>query len=499
MFILFFASATVEALQYTQFLWSFRKMLAAVSLALIAGFTGLAATIQPIYICLPLLYLLMYRVLNIYRIYEGNSHSERLRTTARLSYICLAGTQLVFLLMSVVLTNSRTDLSGVGIAYAVALFLVTTGVMLLYTTASSRKRMQLPEIDKNFVSRDLPTLTVAIPARNETDDLEACLQSLVKSTYPKLEILVLDDCSQNKRTPEIIRQFAHDGVRFIAGDAPEEEWLAKNYAYFRLAREANGELLMFCGVDARFETHTIKTMVESMLVSNKDMMSLMPINALPDTAIRSLLLQPIRYAWEVSLPRNWRKRPPTLSTCWIISKDALGHLGGFASVRRTILPERYFARQLQQENRYGFYAASAETGLLCKKQYIEQRDTAIRMRYPQMYKRLEVVALFTLCSLLVALAPFVLFVLAIVWQDWLLAVGTVAAAVLQVMWFSRIAWLAYRQELQIRSLAVHLALLYDLYILHISFWRYEFSEVIWKDRNICIPVMQVYPTLPKLK
>jgi hypothetical protein len=29
-------------------------------------------------------------------------------------------------------------------------------------------------------------------------------------------------------------------------------------------------------------------------------------------------------------------------------------------------------------------------------------------------------------------------------------------------------------------------------------WQYEFGEVIWKDRNICIPIMQVVPELPKI-
>src|SRR4029077_9013676 len=58
---------------------------------------------------------------------------------------------------------------------------------------------------------DLPTVTVAIPARNEDAQLDQCLQSLLAGDYPKLEIIVLDDCSQD-RTSEIIRRFAHDGV-----------------------------------------------------------------------------------------------------------------------------------------------------------------------------------------------------------------------------------------------------------------------------------------------
>jgi hypothetical protein len=40
---------------------------------------------------------------------------------------------------------------------------------------------------------------------------------------------------------------------------------------------------------------------------------------------------------------------------------------------------------------------------------------------------------------------------------------------------------------------------YDMAILHYSMWQYEFSEVDWKGRNICVPAMHVIPHLPKLQ
>lgn len=42
------------------------------------------------------------------------------------------------------------------------------------------------------------------------------------------------------------------------------------------------------------------------------------------------------------------------------------------------------------------------------------------------------------------------------------------------------------------------ALLCELFMLHYSLYRYEFNDVVWKERNICIPVMRVIPHLPKL-
>ncbi len=37
----------------------------------------------------------------------------------------------------------------------------------------------------------------------------------------------------------------------------------------------------------------------------------------------------------------------------------------------------------------------------------------------------------------------------------------------------------------------------DLALLHISFWKYEFSSIEWKGRNVCIPVMRMEPDTAK--
>jgi hypothetical protein len=39
------------------------------------------------------------------------------------------------------------------------------------------------------------------------------------------------------------------------------------------------------------------------------------------------------------------------------------------------------------------------------------------------------------------------------------------------------------------------AFVMDLVVLHVSLWKYEFSSVEWKGRNVCIPVMQLAPTV----
>ena len=148
----------------------------------------------------------------------------------------------------------------------VATLQLLAATVLLISTARGLKHTAWPaRVRTHYEDGELPTLTVAIPARNETDDLQFCLESLVASDYPKMEIIVLDDRSQTRRTPDIIRSFAHDGVRFVLGEEPKETWLPKNQAYDRLLGEASGEIILFCGVDVRFVPDTLRKIVSEML------------------------------------------------------------------------------------------------------------------------------------------------------------------------------------------------------------------------------------------
>lgn len=338
--------------------------------------------------------------------------------------------------------------------------------------------------------KELPTVTIAIPARNETNDLEACLQTIVANDYPKLEILVLDDCSQDK-TPEIIRDFAHDGVRFIKGAEPAERWLAKNQAYQRLYEEANGDLILFCGVDVRFGPQAIRSLVTTLLNRKKSMVSVMP-RRLTNTPAAAFI-QPMRYWWELALPRRFFNRPPVLSTCWLIRRQVLERTGTFAAVSHNILPERYFARELVKQDGYSFVRADDLLDIQTAKALDEQRATAVRMRYPQVHRRPELVLPMTLAELLMLFGPFVLAFASLIWHLGIIGWLSAAAAVLLVVTHILILAVSNPPNISLAFLNLPVVILTEIFLTYESMLKYEFSVVDWKGRNICIPVMHVIP------
>ncbi len=492
------AAHVLELLCWQPQLWRLYKITVPITSVLLVAVTAALLIVYPSLVTALLAVISIYRLINLVRIIAQRMRMEYLRRATWRTSLWLLSYELVLLGSWLVLHSLHINAARFWVSFLFMQGLL--GFLLLITTIRHAFSMRPPRTLERYPTKDLPTLTVAIPARNETQDLQACLESLIANTYPKLEILVLDDCSTTKRTPEIIRGFAHDGVRFISGDEPKEGWLSKNQAYQKLLEEANGELVLFCGADVRFEPQTILNIVLLMLQKKKSMMSIMPRNILPRfLQLDASLIQPMRYAWEVALPRKLFRRPPVLSTCWIAKREVLLASGGFSAVSRSIVPESYFARQSVRHDGYGFRYSNEHIGLTSHKDVLDQRDTATRTKYPQVHRRPELVLLLTVAELFGLVMPFMFLIVGFTVSTLttVLVVSIITCAIL-VLWYLLVCAMTYRQPDLRSMLSLPFAALLDVALLNYSMLKYEFSVVLWKDRNVCIPVMRVEAKLPEL-
>ena len=434
----------------------------------------------------------LYRVINLLRFLKNRLSFEELQRISLRAFTWILAAQLISSSVAWLAYHYHAVAVygfDVLIASQVLLALIIVRVSI-NTWLHTRPRT----LTVSYGDKELPSVSVLVPARNETAALEACLQALVASDYPKLEIIVLDDCSANRRTPEIIRSFAQAGVRFIQGAEPDEtRWLPKNQAYARLSSEATGELLLFCGVDVLFKPSSIRELVSQLLQKQKDMVSVLPFRE-PNAQAEASLLQPMRYFWELCPPRRLFKRPPVLSTCWIVRRELLERCGGFEAVSRSVTPEAHFARQAVIGDNYSFIRSDATLGISSTKPASEQYATTVRTRYPQLHRRLEMVALASLGELLFLLGPLVALSL-LAFMPHKVLFGSLWLGSFLIM--EAVYYLvAVRTKLNHPFLAWFLypvAVMSDVIMLHISLWKYEFGHVDWKGRNICIPVMRLEP------
>lgn len=84
-----------------------------------------------------------------------------------------------------------------------------------------------------------------MPTHNEQEDIRLTLKALLALEYPRKEILVVDDSTD--RTPEIVREFAFDGVRLIRPAGNGGRAGARNLGI----REARGEIVVVLNADVR--------------------------------------------------------------------------------------------------------------------------------------------------------------------------------------------------------------------------------------------------------
>ena len=82
-----------------------------------------------------------------------------------------------------------------------------------------------------FRSDDAPRLSIIVAARNEERHIEQAVRSLLAQTYPTLELIVVDDRSDD-RTPGILSDLAAGDarLRIVRVDALPDGWLGKNNA-----------------------------------------------------------------------------------------------------------------------------------------------------------------------------------------------------------------------------------------------------------------------------
>jgi len=125
--------------------------------------------------------------------------------------------------------------------------------------------------------KPLPFISVLIPARNEEKNIERCVSSLVKSSYPHLEIIVLDDNSAD-RTYEIVKRLSdhHPKLKVIKGKKLPGGWNGKNWACHQLSQVARGEWFLFTDADTIHKPSSISTALASAQRRNSVFVSCIP-------------------------------------------------------------------------------------------------------------------------------------------------------------------------------------------------------------------------------
>ena len=124
------------------------------------------------------------------------------------------------------------------------------------------------------VSPNAPFVSVIIPARNEARNIERCVRSVLSTTYPNVEVIVVDDHSSDG-TGEIARAIAANDPRLAVIHAPNlpPGWFGKQWACASGARAASGSLLCFTDADTTHAPDLLSRSVNELRARHADLIT----------------------------------------------------------------------------------------------------------------------------------------------------------------------------------------------------------------------------------
>ena len=168
------------------------------------------------------------------------------------------------------------------------------GLVVLLIFRALRQQAAHRALNANEEAEELPALCFLVPARDEEDNIERCVRSLLSQDYPRerLSVVVVDDGSRD-RTQAIVRAIAAEDARLRVVQAPAlpPDWKGKVNACCAGvdASPADVEWLGFIDADVWAKPSLARSAVAFALHSRTDLLSLTPKLELKSIADRLII------------------------------------------------------------------------------------------------------------------------------------------------------------------------------------------------------------------
>jgi len=147
---------------------------------------------------------------------------------------------------------------GLVLFGVIAFFWIFHGLRIVYGA------MRLPWL-KNFApapDADCPRISLLFAARDEEEKLPGALATLAELDYPHLEIVAVDDRSEDA-TGRILDEFAaaHPQLKVVHLRELPPGWLGKPHALQTAHEASSGEWLLFTDADVKFKPDVLRRAV----------------------------------------------------------------------------------------------------------------------------------------------------------------------------------------------------------------------------------------------
>jgi chlorobactene glucosyltransferase len=209
--------------------------------------------------------------------------------------------------------------------------------------------------DSPAIPSSPPLISVIVPARNEALNIERCVRSILASSWPALEVIVVDDRSEDA-TGELVRAIAAGDPRLCVVDgAPVPDLgFGKQWACTQGARAARGSTLIFTDADTTHAPDLLARTMSAMRARSLDFFTVagsQELGSFWERVVQPLVFYMIaaRYGGPGEVNRARRARDKIANGQYLcFTRAAYERVGGHESVRTKSAEDLALAQRVHE-------------------------------------------------------------------------------------------------------------------------------------------------------
>jgi len=196
-----------------------------------------------------------------------------------------------------------------------------------------------------------PRISVIVAAKDEEDNIEACITTLLDQNYPNVELIAVDDRSHDRTAAilERLKQRCDSRLRVVTVTSVREGWFGKNNAMREGVAVSSGDWLLFTDADCRQTSRaTLSTAMRDALEHNVDFLCITP--RLETHTAWERILQPVCALVLIARFQPIRVNDPKSKTAYangafmLMRRSCYDAIGGHDCVRTQVNEDIHMAR-----------------------------------------------------------------------------------------------------------------------------------------------------------
>jgi chlorobactene glucosyltransferase len=195
-----------------------------------------------------------------------------------------------------------------------------------------------------------PLISVCVPARNEERNIRACMEAVLRQTYPNFEVIVLDDRSTDS-TLEILHSIQNDKLKIINGSDLPSGWAGKPHALYQAAKYARGDWLCFIDADTFLAPETLASCYAQAIETNADLFTMMTFQITVtfwERAVLPLVMTALSVGFSPRKVNDPKRKDAIANGQFIfIKRSVYDAIGGHESVKDQIVEDKAISEKVK--------------------------------------------------------------------------------------------------------------------------------------------------------